>query len=131
MEVHGLAGKPLTLIARDELGHVVQLDSAMPLARAEKQPLTTERLREQLGRLGGTPFKLGELKNCLEGDVMLPVSELNRLRREAVAGTGSAARAAEAMEPASAECGMRSAEFAGSCRGDCRRPHVRTPQLRT
>ena len=35
----------------------------MPLAKAEKQPLTTERLREQLGRLGGTPFKLGELKN--------------------------------------------------------------------
>jgi putative protease len=82
MEVHGLVGKPLTVIARDELGHVVQLDSAMPLARAEKQPLTTERLREQLGRLGGTPFHLGELKNFLAGEVMLPMSELNRLRRE-------------------------------------------------
>ena len=57
----------------------------MPLVKAEKQPLTTERLREQLGRLGGTPFKLGELKNHLSGDVLLPVSELNRLRRE-VAG---------------------------------------------
>jgi putative protease len=84
MEVHGLAGKPLTVIARDQLGHVVQLESAMPLARAEKQPLTTDRLREQLGRLGGTPFKLGELKNALAGDVLLPLSELNRLRREAV-----------------------------------------------
>ena len=84
IEVHGLTGKPLTLIARDELGHVVQLDSAMPLAKAEKQPLTSERLREQLGRLGGTPFKLGELKNQLHGDLMLPVSELNRLRREIV-----------------------------------------------
>ena len=84
MEVHGLVGKPLSLIARDELGHVVHLDSLMPLARAEKQPLATERLREQLGRLGGTPFKLGELKNLLTGEVMLPVSELNRLRREAV-----------------------------------------------
>ena len=84
MEVHGLAGEPLTLIARDELGHVAQLDSTMPLARAEKQPLTTDRLREQLGRLGGTPFKLGELKNSLSSDVLLPVSELNRLRREAV-----------------------------------------------
>jgi putative protease len=83
MEVHGLAGKPLTLIVRDELGHVVRLDSAMPLARAEKQPLATGRLREQLGRLGGTPFTLGELKNQLAGEVMLPVSELNRLRREA------------------------------------------------
>jgi U32 family peptidase len=43
-----------------------------------------EKLREQLGRLGGTPFKLGELKNFLSGEVMLPVSELNRLRREFV-----------------------------------------------
>jgi len=42
-------------------------------------------LRDQLGRLGGTPFKLGELRNELSGEVMLPVSELNRLRREAVA----------------------------------------------
>jgi putative protease len=84
MEAHGSAGKALTLIARDELGHTVRLDSAMPLAHAEKQPLTSDRLGEQLGRLGGTPFKLGELKNFLEGDVVLPVSELNRLRREAV-----------------------------------------------
>jgi putative protease len=85
MEVHGLVGKPLTVIVRDEDGHVVQLDSAMPLAKAEKQPLSTERLREQLGRLGGTPFNLGELKNNLSGEVMLPMSELNRLRRELVA----------------------------------------------
>jgi U32 family peptidase len=83
MEVHGLSGKPLTLIARDEAGHVVQLDSTMLLTKAEKQPLTTERLREQLGRLGGTPFTLGGLKNNLSGEVMLPVSDLNRLRRDA------------------------------------------------
>ena len=82
MEVHGAVGKPFTLIARDESGHVAQAESSMPLAKAEKQPLTTERLREQLGRLGGTPFKLGELKNFLAGEVLLPVSELNRLRRE-------------------------------------------------
>jgi len=85
LEVHGLVGKPFTLIARDELGHVAQMDSNVMLVQAEKQPLTTERLREQLGRLGSTPFKLGELKNNLSGDVMLPVSELNRLRRQAAA----------------------------------------------
>ena len=85
MEVHGQVGKPFTLIARDGAGHIAQAESSMPLAQAEKQPLTTERLREQLGRLGGTPFKLGELKNFLAGEVLLPVSELNRLRREVAA----------------------------------------------
>ncbi len=85
MEVHGFAGGSLTLIVRDEFGHLGKVASAMPLAQAENQPLTTESLRQQLGRLGGTPFKLGGLKNEIVGEVMLPMSELNRLRREVVA----------------------------------------------
>jgi len=85
MEVHGLAGQPFTLIARDENGHIAQRQSEVMLAIAERTPLGTERLKEQLGRLGGTPFRLGELTNHLEGNVILPVSELNRLRREVAA----------------------------------------------
>lgn len=85
LEVHGQAGAPLTLIARDAEGHGAAADSAVPLARAESQPLTTARLRDQLGRLGGTPFTLGDLDNRLEGAVILPVSELNELRRRVVA----------------------------------------------
>ncbi|HEX7569256.1 MAG TPA: DUF3656 domain-containing protein [Verrucomicrobiae bacterium] len=85
MEVYGVVGEPLTLIIRDESGNMAKAESAMPLAKAEKVPLTEEKLRDQLGRLGGTPFKLGELKNSLSGDVLVPVSELNRLRREVVA----------------------------------------------
>ena len=84
MEVHGAVGRSATLIARDEQGHTARVDSTMPLAEATRQPLSTERLRDQLGRLGGTPFVLGDLENRLEGAVLLPVSELNRLRREAV-----------------------------------------------
>jgi putative protease len=85
LEVHGHLGTPLTLIADDGDGHAVKVESAAPLAAAEKQPLTGERLRDQLGRLGGTPFRLAALTNRLEGAVILPASELNRLRREAVA----------------------------------------------
>ena len=85
IDVHGTVGQPLSVVVRDEMGRVVQVTSTMPLAQAETQPLTTDRLRDQLGRLGGTIFELGELRNQLEGEVMLPVSELNRLRREWVA----------------------------------------------
>ena len=84
LAVHGHAGTPLTLIARDDEGHVAQVDSVTPLAPAQKQPLTTERLRDQLGRLGGTPFELGSFDNHLEGEVIVAVSELNELRRRAV-----------------------------------------------
>jgi len=82
LEVHGTTGTVLTLFARDEQGHVTKAESTLPLTRAEKHPLTTGRLTDQLGRLGGTPFKLGTLQNHLEGDVILPVKELNDLRRQ-------------------------------------------------
>jgi putative protease len=85
IEVHGQTGSPLTVILRDEQGHTVQVDSPLPLVAAHHKPLTTEKLREQLGRLGSTPFKLGSLHNALQGEVMLPVSALNQMRREAVA----------------------------------------------
>jgi U32 family peptidase len=84
-ETHGAPGIPLTMIARDDLGHIAQVESTMPLVPAATQPVTTERLREQIGRLGSSPFALGELRNRIEGAVMLPVGELNRMRRELVA----------------------------------------------
>jgi len=85
VKVSGRAGHPLVLEIRDESGNAAQAVSEPVLEQASNQPLTDERLREQLGRLGGTPFRLGQLINRLEGEVMLPLSELNRLRREAVA----------------------------------------------
>jgi putative protease len=88
LEVHGQAGAPLTAIFADNEGHVVKVESAVALAAAETQALSTEKLREQLGRLGGTPFRLERLENELAGEVMLPVSELNRLRRLAVEQLG-------------------------------------------
>ena len=84
-EAHGRAGAPLVVIADDGLGHAARGTSASPLAAARNQPLTEERLREQLGRLGGTPFELGLLRSFVEGEVMLPMSELNGLRRELIA----------------------------------------------
>lgn len=85
IEIYGEVGEKLIAIARDEQGNIVQLESAIPLAEAQKQPLTDDKLQEQFGRLGNTPFRLGKLKNNLSGNIMLPVSELNRLRREIVA----------------------------------------------
>jgi putative protease len=84
-EVHGRAGTPLTLVLNDGAGHVVRRDSGVLLQAAANQPLTPERLRDQVGRLGGTAFRLDAVDWHIEGTVILPVSELNRLRREAIA----------------------------------------------
>ncbi len=85
LTVAGRLGSALTVTARDRLGYEVSVASSILLEAARNCPLTTERLRGQLGRLGNTPFALGELTNALVGDLMLPASELNRLRREIVA----------------------------------------------
>ncbi|MEO0409474.1 MAG: DUF3656 domain-containing protein [Cyanobacteria bacterium P01_A01_bin.135] len=85
MTVSGAVDTPLTLVARDRQGHSVQVQSQMPLVAAHSRPLTRETLRKQLGRLGNTPFTLEALEVQLQGDAMLPMSELNRLRRAAVA----------------------------------------------
>jgi U32 family peptidase len=84
LEVHGEQGQPLVAIAQDDVGHVVQVGSQMPLVAAHTHPLTGDRLQEQLGRLGNTPFRLGRFTSHLAADVMLPISELNRIRRELV-----------------------------------------------
>lgn len=79
--VAGVAGQPLLIEAMAD-GETFHTRSAMPLQTALKRPLTTETLREQLGRLGETHFTLGEVRSEIEGEVILPVSELNRMRRE-------------------------------------------------
>ncbi|MBE9208562.1 U32 family peptidase [Nostoc sp. LEGE 06077] len=84
LEIHGEVGELLSAIARDELGNIVQVESAIALAEAHTKPLDTDRLQEQFGRLGNTPFCLGTLINHLKGAVMVPVSELNRMRRKIV-----------------------------------------------
>jgi len=84
LEVHGRAGQPLTVIARDEAGPIARVESLMPLEVARQQPLDAARLSQQFGRLGGTPFRLGRLDNHLADPALLPISELNRLRREVV-----------------------------------------------
>ncbi|WP_392478966.1 DUF3656 domain-containing protein [Nostoc sp. C110] len=84
VEAYGEIGQPLIAIARDRLGNIVQVESAISLVEAHTKPLDTERLQEQFGRLGNTPFVLEKLTNHLSTSLMLPVSELNRMRREIV-----------------------------------------------
>ncbi len=86
LEIYGEIGQKLVAIARDEQGNITQVESTMLLVEAHNKPLTLERLEEQLGRLGNTPFYLEKLTNHITDLVMIPVSELNRLRREIVIG---------------------------------------------
>ncbi|WP_058300411.1 U32 family peptidase [Gorillibacterium timonense] len=65
-------------------GAQVQVDSEALLEQALKRPMDEALFREQFGRLGGTIFELAELDAVLTEDLIVPVKELNRIRREAV-----------------------------------------------
>ncbi|WP_395715707.1 DUF3656 domain-containing protein [Prosthecobacter sp.] len=78
--VTGKSGEPLRVRCGD-----LTIDSAMPLQAAMKRPLTPSAFIDQFSRLGGTEFELGSVQFDVEGEVILPVSELNRMRRELIA----------------------------------------------
>jgi putative protease len=62
----------------------VHTTSKAPLDAARDRGITDDLLRNQLGRLGATPYELGEITLDVEGSPFAPVSILNRLRRDAV-----------------------------------------------
>ena len=81
----GSAGGPLKLLFT-AAGESVDVRSEMELTPAHKRSTDQARLREQLGRLGETPFALGSVDDAgLAPGLFLPVSELNAMRQRAVA----------------------------------------------
>lgn len=90
LEFSGEAGANLCVVGRDEAGTSVEVTWDQPLAAARKHSLTLELVRDQFGRLGGTPFRLEEVKfTGSDGQadslpVMVPKSVLNELRRRLV-----------------------------------------------
>ena len=84
MRLFGSAGGPIKVIASLD-DRAVEARSEVALAPATKRALDDVMLREQLGRLGETPFTLGTLdRGGLAPDLFLPVSALNRLRQDVV-----------------------------------------------
>jgi putative protease len=76
--------QPLMVEAVTESGVRCRIESSQPCAEARQHPLTEEKLREQLGRLGSTPFILRNLTAEIQGQPMLPFSVLGTLRHELV-----------------------------------------------
>ena len=91
LRVRAIVGEPLLVTARTGLGATCEVVSAEPAREATRHPLTVDVLREQLGRLGGTPFRLRGLDAEFGGTPMIPFSVLGSLRRELVAGLEQAA----------------------------------------
>jgi len=67
-------------------GSEVCISSQEPAEQAQNRPSDPERIRGQLAKLGGTPFEAapGDIAVYLDGSCVVPVSEINRMRREGI-----------------------------------------------
>lgn len=80
LHIEGHPGAPLTATCRG-----ISVRSKQRLEAAKKHPLTPAVIEAQFSRLGGTGYTLGKCSCQLEGNLMLPLSQLNDMRRELVA----------------------------------------------
>lgn len=97
LQIHfeGRMGSQLTAVCRG-----ICVGSGQPLEPAEKRPLTQEVITAQFSRLGGTAYTLGDCTFAVEDGLMLPLSLLNKMRRELVERLDAAGAAAPAERPA-------------------------------
>ncbi len=84
LAIRAAVGEPIRLQATLAGGVAVEIVTEHVAAEARRHVLDETVLREQLGRLGGTPFELGNLAATIEGRPMVPLSVLGSLRHELV-----------------------------------------------
>ena len=109
VRVSGAIGEPARFEATTEAGTSADVVCEAPTSRAEGRTDVAEVLRDKLGRLGDTPFVLGELAVDLPAGAMIPPGAMNRARRAlcerlieaaAVKHEATALTAAELLEAA-------------------------------
>ena len=77
-------GEPLTLTMTDSDGNSATAQTKFIAEPAKNRPLTFETLEKQIGRLGNSIFALEKISADLDDNLMIPISELNDVRRRVV-----------------------------------------------
>jgi putative protease len=77
-------GQPLEISIQDANGFRGQAVTSFIAEQAIKRPLTSEVIAKQVDRLGSTIFRVKSLECNIIGEVMVPISEINDVRRRAV-----------------------------------------------
>lgn len=77
-------GRPMVITVRDADGFSGRAETAFIAEKARKIPLTPASVAKQMERLGTTVFRLNQLECRLQGEIMVPLSEMNDARRRAI-----------------------------------------------
>ncbi|MEZ4303006.1 MAG: U32 family peptidase, partial [Polyangiaceae bacterium] len=103
VHVTGALGEPARFEARSEAGDSVVVECDADTVGASRGGELVSVLREKLGRLGETPFVLGEVTVELPEGAMIPPSAINRARRALVERLLAGARRSHATARVTAE----------------------------
>ena len=84
MKVIGKINEPLTLTVYDDSTSLT-VHTTQTIEKALKTPLSTERIKQQLSKLGNTIYHLDKITIDFCDNGIIPIKSLNDLRREAIA----------------------------------------------
>ena len=77
-------GKSLRVSLTDDKGNIVDAFGEIKAEVALNRPLEKERLSQQLSKLGNTPFNIEGLHIEMDEGIVIPISEINSVRRNAI-----------------------------------------------
>ena len=75
-------GKQSLLTIRDNI-NVVNIEGNT-VEEAKSSPITEDRIKEQLQKLGNTPFKADSIEINIDDNIFINIKELNEIRRKAI-----------------------------------------------
>lgn len=84
MEVEIKIGHPIKMYLWDDRGNYVTIESEEKVQEGTNIYLTEDKVIKQLSKLGGTHYILKDISIKLENNSMVPVSVLNKLRRNGI-----------------------------------------------
>ena len=91
LRIAGRIGETFVLEGRTPAGAFARVTGDAAIEEARSAPLDDAALREKLGKLGDSPFRLGALEVALPTGTIVPVSSLNRARRALVSALAETA----------------------------------------
>lgn len=87
MAIHGefsaKVGEPMYIKIYNDSGLFIE-NKGNIVDSAKNQPITVDKINEQLSKTGNTPFKFVSLELDIDNNIYIPISQLNEFRRESI-----------------------------------------------
>lgn len=76
--------KPAKMVIEDGSGIAVEIQGGIA-SKALNQPVSKDKIMKQVNKTGNTPYEFASIEVSMEDDVFIPIGEINKLRRDALA----------------------------------------------